>query len=143
MRNMVLLLVVVCIIPSAFSAVQEDQFSPTLVSIYKDWTQRCKMYTGTTEDLIKQSREGNFPEDDSIKRYTDCVWTHHNYLISPDRSIDERKLKYLLPKGSEPIIEAIKKCTADNSGETDDKEFYWKMHKCYHANVDSSMYYFL
>nr|AQY18980.1 odorant-binding protein [Galeruca daurica] len=139
----VLLFVVVCLIPSAFSLVQEDQYAPTLLAIYKDFLQRCKMYTGVTEDLIKQVREGNFPEDNSIKRYNDCLWTHHNYLIKPDRSIDERKAKYLLPKGSDPIVQVVVKCNSDNAGEANDTEFFWKMHKCYHANIDSSMYYFL
>nr|AQY18991.1 odorant-binding protein [Galeruca daurica] len=140
----ILLLVVVCFISSSFSAVPEHHFSPTLLSIYQDWQRRCRMYTGTTEELIKQTQEGKFPEDESIKRYTDCLYTHHDYMVGPDNIVDTRKLKYLLPEGSEAILESVRKCNLDlvNAGETNLTELLWNMHKCYHDNIDPSLYYF-
>ncbi|XP_057663904.1 uncharacterized protein LOC130898542 [Diorhabda carinulata] len=140
----IIFLLVLSFISSTFSHVAEHEFTPTLLAIYQDWQRRCRMYTGTTEELIKQTQEGMFPDDETIKRYTDCLWTHHDFLIGPDKIVDTRKLRYFLPDGSEAILEAIRNCNLDllNAGETNLTELIWKMHKCYHDKIDPSLYYF-
>nr|APC94182.1 odorant-binding protein 35 [Pyrrhalta maculicollis] len=140
----IVLMVAVCLAPTAYGAVPEHQFNPTLLSLVPDWHQKCVMYTGTTEDLIQQAKDGKFPEDDSLKRYNNCIWTHHNFLVDDKRVVNLKKLLYLLPKGWESVGKTIKQCNTDvlNTGENDDVEFYWKIMKCYHDKVDPSQYFF-
>ncbi|XP_023019482.1 pheromone-binding protein-related protein 6 [Leptinotarsa decemlineata] len=93
----------------------------------------CTDVTGTTDEQVQQIREGNFIDDEKMKRYILCLWRVAGYM---DRNlkINVAKVRQVLPQEliDSGCHSAAVKCLneARNSGLKENYEKIYELEKC-------------
>ncbi|KAG5880007.1 hypothetical protein JTB14_018107 [Gonioctena quinquepunctata] len=119
-----------------------SKFPAEIKNLIKYLHDLCTDITGTTEEQIQQVREGNFPDDEKIKRYTLCIW--RNTVMDVNMKLNVTYFKDLLDKMRPELFELKKKCLdkARNSGFKEKYELTYAVHKClYEADPEHFVFF--
>ncbi|XP_056633287.1 uncharacterized protein LOC130442905 [Diorhabda sublineata] len=122
-----------CVIP-------KELLSDTIKRKEAEWHDKCKRYTGVAENVIDDMKDGNFPNDESAKRYISCIWTLNGPFDRDYRMDSLKMLDFLHDNHLEDGTEYVR-CNQEaiNSG-AKSFELFWNMQQCIQKSVDSSKY---
>ncbi|CAG9829029.1 unnamed protein product [Diabrotica balteata] len=107
-----------------------------------DWHRLCKLYSGTTTELIEGVKKGQFPDDESsIQRYNFCLWSEAGELDSDYRIIVPKMMTYLTNVTKQDAVHYIK-CNemALSLADKDPVQKIWEMEKCVYKRIDNKRF---
>ncbi|XP_023019484.2 pheromone-binding protein-related protein 6 [Leptinotarsa decemlineata] len=114
-------------------------FGDKLTKLGNECHDICTDVTGATEEMIIQVRNGNFIDDEKMKRYVLCL-CRVSRLMDKDLKIDMVALNEVLPAGSRKNVPSGARDCLVNARNSDLKEKYdkvYEMEKClYNLNPD-------
>nr|ALR72499.1 odorant binding protein 11 [Colaphellus bowringi] len=123
-------------VSSTYAYITEEGWGEPLIALANSLHNKCVPITGVTQASIDQVKEGNFIEDEKMKRYVLCLWLVSE-VISEKFELNTEIFK-LLPKKLQDGHNIIG-CTKKING-TDVSELYEKTYsvtKCIQkANPD-------
>ncbi|XP_023019480.2 pheromone-binding protein-related protein 6 [Leptinotarsa decemlineata] len=113
---------------SAYAYLDPKKYGEKLSKEGNEWHDICTDVTGATDEMIRQVRDGNFIEEEKMKRYILCLW-RVSRIMDRNMKVDHVVLKEVLPEvrhGSFP--QETRDCLV-NSRNLDLKENYDKIYE--------------
>lgn len=94
----------------------------------------CIKQTGVNPDLIKEARQGQFAEDEALKKFTLCFFQKSG-IFSSDGKLNAEVALSKLPAGVDKV--AVKKVLEDCKTKTgkDAADTAYKIFKCYYKGT--------
>nr|APC94181.1 odorant-binding protein 34 [Pyrrhalta maculicollis] len=136
------LMVISCFIISANCWLSPSGYSDTLKEKMHEWHAKCQRYSAVPEELIEEMKKGKFPEVESAKRYTSCLWTLDGPFDRDYKMNSLKMLKYVHDNHSEDGHDYVRCNREALASGAKSFELFWTMQKCIQKRVDESHYIF-
>ncbi|KAG5880009.1 hypothetical protein JTB14_018109 [Gonioctena quinquepunctata] len=142
MTQVLKLLMMISFLCFAAAYMDSSTFPAEVKKLAKYFHDLCTDITGTTDEQIQQVQQGNFPDDERVKRYALCLW--RKSVMDVNMKVNAPYLKELVNKIKPAMLGPLKECLeiARNSGYKEKYEIPYAIHKCwYEADPENFVFY--